>query len=167
MNQNSSRNLKDSSLDTQHKLEGKNIIDFRYSGNPGDYENVSLIDVLEGNVPASAFDDCIVLVGAYAAGMMDSYFVPVDRSSQMFGVEIHANVIQAIMEGKTLENVNKVVDALISAIIIAIITFALSFAGVKIGNIFGSRYEKKAEAAGGIILILLGVKILLEHLGVL
>ena len=105
-------------------LEGKNIIDFRYSGNPGDYENVSLIDVLEGNVPASAFDDCIVLVGAYAAGMMDSYFVPVDRSSQMFGVEIHANVIQAIMEGKTLENVNKVVDALISAIIIAIITFA-------------------------------------------
>ena len=105
-------------------ITDKSIIDFRYSGNPGDYENVSLIDVLEGNVPASAFDDCIVLVGAYAAGMMDSYFVPVDRSSQMFGVEIHANVIQAIMEGKILENVNKVVDALISALIIAIITFA-------------------------------------------
>lgn len=100
------------------------VMNFRYSGNPGDYENVSLIDVLEGNVPASAFDDCIVLVGAYAAGMMDSYFVPVDRSSQMFGVEIHANVIQAIMEGKTLENVNKVIDALISALIIAVITFA-------------------------------------------
>ena len=99
------------------------IINFRYSGNPGDFENVSLIDVLEGNVPATAFDDCIVLVGAYAAGMMDAYFVPVDRSSQMYGVEIHANVIQAIMEGKTLENVNKVVDALISAIVIAIITF--------------------------------------------
>ncbi len=99
------------------------IMNFRYSGNPGDFENVSLIDVLEGNVPATAFDDCIVLVGAYAAGMMDAYFVPVDRSSQMYGVEIHANVIQAIMEGKTLENVNKVVDALISAIVIAIITF--------------------------------------------
>ncbi len=99
------------------------LMNFRYSGNPGDYENVSLIDVLEGNVPASAFDDCIVLVGAYAAGMMDAYFVPVDRSSQMYGVEIHANVIQAIMEGKTLENVNKVVDALISALIIAVITF--------------------------------------------
>ena len=39
--------------------------------------------------------------------------------------------------------------------------------GVKIGNVFGSRYEKKAEFAGGVILILLGVKILLEHLGVL
>lgn len=101
----------------------KSVMDFRYSGKPGDYENVSLIDVLNGNVPASAFDDCIVLVGAYAAGMMDSYFVPVDRSSQMFGVEIHANVIEAIIEGKALENVNKIVDALISAVIIALITF--------------------------------------------
>lgn len=100
------------------------VMNFRYSGNSGDYENVSLFDVLEGNVPASAFDDCIVLVGAYAAGMMDSYFVPVDRSSQMFGVEIHANVIQAIIEGKTLKNVNKIVDALISALVIALITFA-------------------------------------------
>lgn len=51
--------------------------------------------------------------------------------------------------------------------LIGVVTFAMCTAGVKIGNIFGSRYEKKAEAAGGIILILLGVKILLEHLGVL
>ncbi len=100
------------------------VMNFRYSGDPGDYENVSLVDVLEGNVPATAFDDCIVLVGAYAGGMMDAYFVPVDRSSQMFGVEIHANVIQAIIEGKTLKNVNKIVDALISALVIALITFA-------------------------------------------
>ncbi len=100
------------------------VMNFRYSGDPGDYENVSLVDVLEGNVPATAFDDCIVLVGAYAGGMMDAYFVPVDRSSQMFGVEIHANVIQAIIEGKTLKNVNKIVDALISALVIALITFS-------------------------------------------
>ena len=99
------------------------VMNFRYSSNPGEYENVSLVDVLEGNVPANAFDDCIVLVGAYAAGMMDAYFVPVDRSGQMYGVEIHANVIEAIIEGRTLENVNKIVDALISAIIIAFITF--------------------------------------------
>ena len=50
---------------------------------------------------------------------------------------------------------------------IGIITFALSFAGVKIGNIFGTRFKSKAELAGGIILILIGVKILLEHLGVI
>ena len=51
--------------------------------------------------------------------------------------------------------------------LIGVTTFALSAVGVAVGNVFGSRYEKKAEMAGGIILILLGVKILLEHLGVL
>lgn len=51
--------------------------------------------------------------------------------------------------------------------LIGVTTFALSAVGVKIGNIFGSRYEKGAQIAGGVILILLGTKILLEHLGVI
>lgn len=46
-------------------------------------------------------------------------------------------------------------------------TCILSMVGVKVGSLFGARYEKKAELLGGAILILLGVKILLEHLGVL
>ncbi len=50
---------------------------------------------------------------------------------------------------------------------IGIITFTLSMIGVKIGNVFGVRYKSKAELAGGIILILMGTKILLEHLGFL
>ena len=49
---------------------------------------------------------------------------------------------------------------------IGITTFILSAVGVGIGNIFGTKYKAKAEIAGGIILILLGIKILLEHLGV-
>lgn len=48
---------------------------------------------------------------------------------------------------------------------IGITTFILSAVGVGIGNIFGTKYKAKAEIAGGIILILLGIKILLEHLG--
>ena len=51
--------------------------------------------------------------------------------------------------------------------IIGMTTFLISAAGVFIGNRFGNRYEKRATIAGGIILILLGVKILLEHLGVI
>ena len=51
--------------------------------------------------------------------------------------------------------------------IIGCVTFILSFIGVIIGNFFGSRFKTKAEIAGGIILILLGVKILLEHLGII
>lgn len=49
---------------------------------------------------------------------------------------------------------------------IGIVTFVLSSLGVRIGNVFGMRYKKKAEIAGGAILLILGVKILLEHLGV-
>ena len=47
---------------------------------------------------------------------------------------------------------------------IGIITFALCMLGVKIGNVFGAKYKSKAELAGGIILILIGLKILFEHL---
>lgn len=45
-------------------------------------------------------------------------------------------------------------------------TFLLSAAGVKIGNVFGTKYKSKAEIAGGVILILIGIRILLEHLGI-
>ena len=51
--------------------------------------------------------------------------------------------------------------------LIGSITFVFSAAGIRLGNIFGLRYKNKAEFAGGVILILLGTKILLEHLGVL
>ena len=58
-------------------------------------------------------------------------------------------------------------NILIAAVLIGVTTFSLSAVGVKIGNVFGSRFEKKAQVAGGVILILLGLKILLEDLGVL
>lgn len=50
---------------------------------------------------------------------------------------------------------------------IGLTTFVLSIVGVKIGNVFGLRYKAKAEIAGGVILLLIGTKILLEHLGIL
>ena len=94
---------------------------FRYTALPGDYESVSLCDVLDGTVSPEVFDDCIVLVGVYASGLLDSYFVPVDRGQQMYGVEIHANIIQAMMEDKTLVSVPAWVDALITAVIVALL----------------------------------------------
>lgn len=96
----------------------KNSMTFRYSGEPGEYENLSLIDVLNGSIPVEAFNGCIVLIGAYAPGLMDAYFVPVDRSRQMYGVEIHANVIQALLENKMLTDMSAVTDAILSAVFI-------------------------------------------------
>ena len=58
------------------------------------------------------------------------------------------------------------VDILPAVTLIGVCTFLISAAGVKIGNVFGSRYKSKAELAGGAVLVLIGVKILLEHLGI-
>ena len=55
---------------------------------------------------------------------------------------------------------------LIAVLSIGVITFALSAVGVKIGNVFGAKYKFVAELSGGIVLVLMGIKILLEHLGV-
>ena len=54
-----------------------------------------------------------------------------------------------------------------AVLFIGVTTFTLSAIGVKLGNLFGAKYKSKAELFGGIVLILLGTKILLEHLGVL
>ncbi len=59
------------------------------------------------------------------------------------------------------------VNIFLSIIIIGIITLVLSFLGVIIGNRFGDKYQNSAEFAGGIILIFIGLKILLEHLGIM
>lgn len=59
------------------------------------------------------------------------------------------------------------VDIIEAAILIGITTFVLSGIGVFVGNIFGSKYKSKAELAGGVVLILIGLKILLEHLGII
>jgi len=58
-------------------------------------------------------------------------------------------------------------DIWLNVALIGAVTFVMSAIGVKVGSVFGSRFEKKAQFAGGMILILLGVKILLEHMGVL
>ena len=59
------------------------------------------------------------------------------------------------------------VNIWIAISIIGVITFLFSILGVKIGNVFGSKYEKSAEIIGGIILIIIGLKILFEHLGII
>ena len=59
------------------------------------------------------------------------------------------------------------VNIIVAISVIGIITFGLSLIGVKIGNKFGDKFESKAEIAGGIILIIIGLKILLEHLEIM
>ena len=83
---------------------------------------------------------------------------------EMFMLAV-ATSIDALAVGITYVILN--VHIVSAASMIGVCTFLISFAGVKIGNIFGTKYKSKAELAGGIILILLGFKILFEHLHIL
>lgn len=76
-----------------------------------------------------------------------------------------ATSIDALAMGVTFAFLKVSIAAAVS--FIGIITFSLSALGVWIGHIFGAKFKSKAELAGGVVLILMGLKILLEHLGVL
>ena len=89
------------------------VVEICYTGNPGDFEVVPLTDVLDGKVPAEHFADSIVLVGAYEDGMMDSYGVPVKHGNPMYGVEIQANAIDALRNGRLLTRLPVWADLLI------------------------------------------------------
>ena len=97
---------------------------------------------------------------AVEVGKMDP---PLDLK-EMFILAI-ATSIDALAVGITFAFLQVPIVEAIS--IIGITTFVISVIGVYVGNFFGNRYKKKAELAGGIILILIGLKILLEHLGIL
>lgn len=85
-----------------------------YAGRPFDYEHISFCRVLDGTVDPRIFNGCIVLVGAYAAGLQDQFSVP-NSSDLMYGVEIHANIIQGLLDGKTPVPANREAAALVSA----------------------------------------------------
>lgn len=65
----------------------------------GYYENVSVIDCLEGLVDPADFAGKIVLIGPYAAGMQDEYRTAIDHAAPMYGIEIQANQIEAFRKG--------------------------------------------------------------------
>ncbi len=112
-----------------------------------------------------------VLLGLIGANMvkesMDKEAEETDDSVsfQSMSVLALATSIDALAIGVTFAFLNVQIVPAVS--FIGVVTFVLSMAGVKIGNVFGCRYKSKAELAGGIILILMGTKILLEHTGLL
>ncbi len=113
-----------------------------------------------------------VLLGAIGANMIkESFSKEENATGGDFGIKTMllmavATSIDALAVGITFALLPDI--KIIPAVsFIGVITFILSAVGVKIGNVFGVKYKSKAELAGGIILIILGTKILFEHLGVL
>lgn len=117
----------------------------------------------------TGFDHWIafVLLGFIGFGMIKSALGADENGNPSFGARVMlvlavATSIDALALGVTFAFLS--VNILTAAAIIGGCAFVISALGVKIGSVFGGRYRSKAEIAGGIILIILGVKILLEHL---
>ena len=101
-----------------------------------------------------------------AFGSCDCEEHDADFSFKTMFIMAVATSIDALAVGISLAMAGNV-NIWIAIALIGVITFTLSAIGVKVGSIFGSRFEKWAQLLGGVILILLGLKILLEHLGVI
>ena len=109
----------------------------------------------------------LLLIGG---SMIRSSFRPDEEQNDDFSFKTMivlaiATSLDALAVGITFACLS--VNIFVAITVIGITTFLLSALGIKIGNIFGSKYRRKAELAGGIILILIGVKIILEHMGVI
>lgn len=115
-----------------------------------------LLGVIGGNMVREALEPDGEEKTACGGGRLDY--------RQLFLMAV-ATSIDALAVGVTFAFLE--VSILPAVSIIGATTFCLSVAGVAAGNFFGVRYKKRAELSGGVILILLGTKILLEHLGVL
>lgn len=95
----------------------------------------------------------------------------IDENSASFGFKIMltmaiATSIDACAVGVTFALLPDV-NIWLAVLFIGLVTFTLSAIGVKIGNVFGAKYRVPAQIAGGVMLVLIGLKILLEHLGVI
>lgn len=113
-----------------------------------------------------------VLLGLIGANMVKEALAKEEESSVddsvnfkiMFCLAV-ATSIDALAVGVTYAFLRVSIVPAVS--FIGLITFLLSVAGVKVGHVFGMKYKSKAELTGGVILILMGIKILVEHLGLL
>ena len=111
-----------------------------------------------------------VLLAFIGGNMIKESFGKAEELNDDFGVKTMllmaiATSIDALAVGITFAFLE--VQILPAAGLIGVTTFLLSFVGIYIGNAFGIRYKSRAELAGGIILVVIGVKILLEHLGII
>ncbi len=102
-----------------------NLVPFQYACQTGGYSVVSLCDVLSGEVNPALFTNGIVFVGAYATGLMDSYAPAISHGTQMYGVEIQANIVDALLNGNIQKEVSKTTYALIASLVVAAF-FAIS-----------------------------------------
>lgn len=105
------------------KMDYDYQVEIAFTGKPGEFEAISMADVLDGKVSQGYFKDCIVLIGAYEEGMMDAYRVPIDYSTEMYGVELQANYINAFLNDKIIYETDDILQSFITFAVVALYAF--------------------------------------------
>ncbi len=108
------------------------IVETSYVGKPGEFETISMSEILNGSVSTGYFDDCIVLIGAYEEGLMDAYRVPVDYSENMYGVEMNANFIYGFLNNRIVYPVNTIAQFVLTMVVVGVACFFMH--DTKLGN---------------------------------
>jgi putative Mn2+ efflux pump MntP len=118
----------------------------------------ALLTLIGGKMIKESFD--IKLSPRKAAGGGEKTAADIRGLGTLFVLTV-ATSVDALAVGVSFSFLN--VNIIPAALLIGVVTFGLSVSGVKAGNTFGMKYKSKAELAGGVILILMGLKIVLEH----
>jgi adenylate cyclase len=105
-------------------VEKKSRYLINFIGKPGTYKYYPFSDVMQGKYEKEEFKDKIILIGATAADLHDDYFVPTSYGKAMPGVEIHANIIQQMITGKSVEQASDTLT--ITMIFLASVIVALT-----------------------------------------
>lgn len=117
------------------------IYGFDYTAEPGMYEVYSYVDVVEGRCDPRVFQDSVVLVGAYAQGMMDQYMVPIARGTVMNGVEVQANHVDALLNGRTYVMADRWLQVLAASLIVGIYVWLVSRHSFLVNTVGGVALE--------------------------
>lgn len=115
------------------QLSSNGSYGFDYTAEPGMYEVYSYADLVAGRCDPKVFKGSIVLVGAYSAAMMDQYMVPAARSTVMNGVEVHANHVNALLDGRTFTELSVWCSVLINVLVTAVCMTLLMYGKFSVG----------------------------------
>ncbi len=132
-----------------------------FTGKPGDYygnanSGTSVIRLLRGEIDPAMFAGGIVMIGPYSYGMMDSYFTPMDATVQMHGVEIHANIVNALMD----ENFKRYTPRILELLILIL--------GILVCYLCAMRFDLRFTAPAALLLSALyvfGTRLLYDNVG--
>lgn len=141
------------------KTDSNGLYRFFFSGKQKEFAHVSMKTVLDNKIPNTEFKNKVVFVGPYASAMQDEYFPSADISGTMYGVEINANIFQALLEGNTAVNINQKQYSLYFALFVFVICLACHFLPfvlsliVSLAAIVGHVFLGKYLANNGLLII--------------